>query len=103
MSEKRQIPITAVLPVVASLLVRLGLYFGNWLACLLVGLLYFFIACLVGLLACLLDSLARALARSFAELASLARTELDLLWHLFVQLSLLDLAALSNSLNLVFE
>ena len=103
MSEKRQIPITAVLPVVASLLVRLGLYFGNWLACLLVGLLYFFIACLVGLLACLLDSLARALARSFAELASLAQTELDLLWHLFVRLSLLDLAALSYSLTLVFE
>ena len=79
MSEKRQIPITAVLPVVASLLVCLGLYFGNWLACLLVGLLYFFIACLVDLLACLLDSVDRAFARSFAELASLARTELDLL------------------------
>ena len=43
------------------------------------------------------------LANSIAEPASLARTKLCLVLRLFIQLSLLDLTELSNTLTLVFE
>ena len=51
----------------------------------------------------LLDLRKLRLARSLAVFASLARIETDLAFCLFGWRSLLDLAALSNSVTLVFE